>query len=396
VLGGAGLGLAVRAAFAARGLGDYAEDGGTALTPLLHGDLHAYWTAHPAMGDLSLLVRAPFAALAYLGDPTPLAFYRWGVLPCVASVALLGLWLARIARARGVDRLGQLLIVVLAVANPLTTSAIQQGHPEELLTASLCVGALVAACAQRCVLTGVLLGLALACKQWSVVAVLPVLFALERGRARTLLGALALAALVTAPEVLGAPATFLRNQLALAREHSVESSSWSWWWPLTPSSTRYLTYGGATHAVTLHRLPEALVQSLHSLIIVLDTALALLLARLRGLPLRRDDAFALLAAVLLLRCTLDTETMPYYHAALYLDLLAWDALSTRRLPLRALAGAALSWALFDRFTASFLGVWPSSLLYGAATALIAVALARSLALTATVMRPAARAGVKAA
>jgi hypothetical protein len=373
--------LSVRAAFSVTTLGDYSGDGGPALAALLKGNLHAFGQARPEMGDLSLLVRAPFAALAYLGHPTELSIYRWGVLPCVVSVAILGLWLARTARSRGVGPIGQLLIVALTVLNPLTSSAISLGHPEELLTASLCIGALVAALKQRTVLTMVLLGLALACKQWSVVAILPILFTLERGRIRTLLGAAALAAVVTVPELVSSPATYLRIQMSLALHHRSESSAWSWWWPFAPNGTRYVLVEGREVPVTLHRLPVALVESLHSLIIALDAVIAVIVARVRGLQLRRDDAFALMAVVMLLRCALDTETMPYYHAALFMDLLAWDAFTAERLPLRALSGAALSWVLFDRLTPSFLGVAPSSILYGVSAAIVLVLLLRTFLTT---------------
>lgn len=368
--------LSAHAAFSATALGDYPSDGGPPLAALLHGNLHAFGQARPAMGDLSLLLRAPFVALAYLGNPTALSIYRWGALPCVLSAALFGLWLAKIARARGIGLVSQLLIVALSVLNPLTSSAISLGHPEELLTASLCVGAVVAAVRQRSVLTMVLLGLALACKQWSVVTILPILFALERGRIRTLVGALALAAALTVPEVVGSPATYLRNQLFLAHEHLTESSAWSWWWPFGSNGTRYVLIEGARVPVMLHRFPRTLVESLHPLIIVLDAVIAVVIAQVRGLPLRRDDAFALMAVVLLLRCALDTHTMPYYHAALFLDLLAWDAFTAKRLPLRALSGAALSWMLFDRLTPSFLGVAPSSILYGISAGIVLILLLR--------------------
>jgi hypothetical protein len=378
--------LSVHATLSATTLGDYPSDGGPALAALLHGNLHSFGQARPAMGDLSLFLRAPFAALAYLGDPTALSIYRWGVLPCVLSVALLGLWLARIARSRGIGLIGQLPIVALSVLNPLTSSAISLGHPEELLTASLCVGALLAAVKQRTVLTVVLLGLALACKQWSVVTILPILFALERGRIRTLVGALALAAVITVPEVVGSPATYLRNQLFLTHEHLTESSAWSWWWPFGSNGTRYVLIEGTRVPVTLHRFPRALVESLHPLIIGLDALIAVIIARVRGLPLRRDDTFALMAVVLLLRCALDTHTMPYYHVALFLDLLAWDALTAKRLPLRALSGALLSWVLFDRLTPSFLGVAPSSILYGGSAAIVLVLLLRTLSTTSPTTR----------
>jgi hypothetical protein len=373
--------LCVHATLSATTLGDYPSDGGPALAALLHGNLCAFGQARPAMGDLSLLLRAPFAALAYLGSPTALSIYRCGVLPCVMSVALLGMWLTRIARSRGIGLGGQLLIVALSILNPLTNSAISLGHPEELLTASLCVGALVAAVKQRAVLTMVLLALALACKQWSVVTILPILFALERGRIRTLVGALALAIVITVPEVVGSPATYLRNQLFLAHEHLTESSAWSWWWPFGSNETRYVLIEGARVPVTLHRFPRALVESLHPLIISLDAVIAVIIARVRGLPLSRDDAFALMAVVLLLRCALDTHTMPYYHAALFLDLLAWDALTAKRLPLRALSGALLSWVLFDRLTPSFFGVAPSSILYGVSAAIVLALLLRTFITT---------------
>lgn len=369
--------ISAHLALSASTLGDYRGDGGPALAALMHGNLHAFSRAHPAMGDLSLLVRAPFAALAYLGRPTELDIYRWGVLPCVLSVAFLALWLARIARARGTGRVGQTAIVLVALVNPLVASAIELGHPEELMTASLAIGALVAALDCRLVLSAVLLGLALACKQWAVVTILPVLLALDRGRVRAFIGALSAAAIVTVPEVVGAPISYLQNQLFLAHGQGLAPSTYSWWWPPAPARTIHVLVEGSKVPVTGHRLPPAIARSLHALIITLDVVVAAIVARVRGLPLRRDDAFALMAVVMLLRCTLDTETMPYYHAALLLDLLAWDVFAGERLPLRALAGAAVSFVLFDRLTDVATGL--SSLIYGATTIVALILFVRVLA-----------------
>jgi hypothetical protein len=372
------LALSAYASFAVASLGDYPADGGPALAALLHGNLHAFARARAEMGALSLLMRAPFAALAYLGSPTEAHVYRWGVLPCVASVAVLGLWLAELARRRGTGAPGQWIIVILSLVNPLVYSAITMGHPEELMTASLCVGALVAALERRELLCVVLLGLALACKQWTVVAVLPILFALERGRLRALFGSLLLAAAVTLPEVLGGPASYLHNQLALSHEQELSPSSFSWWWPITPDVTRHLLVEGHAVAFTGHRLSRALGNVMHTLTIAIDGVVALLGARLARLPLRRDQAFALMAIVLLLRCATDTETMPYYHAALFLDLLAWDALSGARMPLRALAAAAVSYLLFERLVPGAIATSLSSLLYGATALVVLALLARVL------------------
>jgi hypothetical protein len=105
--------ISAHEAFSVTSVGDYPGDAGAAVAALIHGNLHALAQAHPAMGDLSLLLRAPFAALAYIGRPTELSVYRWGVVPCVISVAVLGLWLAGIARARGTGMVGQWAIVLV-------------------------------------------------------------------------------------------------------------------------------------------------------------------------------------------------------------------------------------------------------------------------------------------
>ncbi len=373
----AALAISFHAALSATTGGDYPGDGGPAIAALLHGNLHAFAQAQPEMGALSLLVRAPFAALAYIGRPTELSVYRWGVLPCMASVAVLALWLARLARARGTGPAGQWAIVLVALVNPLVASAIGLGHPEELLTGCLCVGALLAALQARSLLSMVLLGLALACKQWSVVAILPVLFALESGRMRALVGALALAAITTLPEVVGAPASYLHNQLSLARHQGRAPTEYSWWWLLGHSTTVGTASAGAGVPITERRLPLALVQSLRSLVVLVDVFVAALIARVRRLALRADDAFALMAVVLLLRCTLDTEAMAYYHAPLFFDLLAWDAMRGERIPIRALATTAIAYVLFDRLPASWIGA-PTNILYGACTAIGLILLGRTL------------------
>src|SRR5947209_17245359 len=53
----AALAASIYVALTVGGLGDYPGDGGPALTALLHGDLHAFAAAKPAMGAFALLVR---------------------------------------------------------------------------------------------------------------------------------------------------------------------------------------------------------------------------------------------------------------------------------------------------------------------------------------------------
>ena len=381
---------ATHLAFSVAELGDYPSDAGPAIMALLHGNLHAFAQARPMMGDVSLLARAPFAAIAYLGgSPTELSIYRWGALACVLSVAALALWLGAIARRRGTGPLGEWAILLVSLLNPLVSSALAAGHPEELLTASLCIGALVAALQRRWLLSTVLLGLAIATKQWMIVAVLPVVFALERDRLRALLGALALAVLVTVPEAIASPAAFGRNQLSVTHGSGRFVSLWSWWWPIAPHVTRHIAVEGHPLSVTFRSLPVALERMLRPLSVVVATAVALVAARTRRLPLGRDDAFALMSLVLLLRCTLNSETADYFHVSLLFSLVAWDALSGERFPVRALAGTAVAYLLFGDFAVAHLSFTLLSGLYGACTLAVAMLLARSLARRPrTVSRPA--------
>jgi glycosyl transferase family 87 len=328
-------------------LGDYPNDAGPALSGLAKGHLHAFLAARPAMGSLSLFVRAPFVALASAASASPLEVYRAGALPCVASLGLLAAWLARVAGARGTRGLGQVTIVLVAILNPLVRGALASGHPEELMTAGLCVGALVAACQGRASLTAVLLGLALCCKQWSVVAVLPVLLSLERRRLRALARATLVAAACTLPMLVASPGDFLANQLQLAHQRYLEPALNSWLWLLAPSVTKHLHVAGQPVTVHVARLTPTLVGLLHPLIIAIAIGLALAVWRRARGPIPPAEVFALTALIFVLRCALDTETMPYYHVALMLTVLAWEALRGGPLPARSLGGAVIAYLLFD-------------------------------------------------
>ena len=367
---GAALAASLYIALTATSLGDYPGDGGPAMTALLHGDLHAFAAAKPAMGVFALLIRLPFAALAYLGSPTELSIYRLGTFPCVASVGLLGVWFAGIARSRGTGLPGQIVIVAVAVFDPFVESAVQYGHPEELLTASLAIGAVVAAAQQRELLTVGLLGLALASKQWAVIAVFPVLAILAAHRLRTLASAAGIAIVVSLPAFVGSPGAFVASHLALVHEHYLEPSVYSWLFPLAPQVTVHLPGGLVHHGA---RLAPGLVGLLHPLIIGVAVAIAVGLARLARRGLTVDQIFAAAGLVFLLRCTLDTETMPYYHAPLLVTLLAWDVLRGDRLPLRALAAAAVGYVVFDRLTLYVVSADTAAWLY-CAFALAGVAL----------------------
>ena len=67
----------------------------------------------------------------------------------------------------------QVAALCLCALNPLTLHALEFGHPEELLGAVLCVWAVLLAQRGRAVSAGIVLGLAIANKEWALVASAP-------------------------------------------------------------------------------------------------------------------------------------------------------------------------------------------------------------------------------
>jgi Glycosyltransferase family 87 len=329
------------------GPGDYWFDGGPAITALAHGHLSAFLDAHPVMGPLSIILRAPFAALAGAGQ---LAEYRWGSFPCVLAVGLLGLYLAGIARRRGASTFAQAILVGLCIFNPLTFSALESGHPEDLLTTALAVAAVVVASEGRLRWAALLLGLAVATKQWAVIATLPVLMALPGAapstRIKVGLGAAAIALLVYLPGLLADPGAFFSSQSNAASTHAWVAS-WSVWYPFAGSVPGVVGFGPGAPGVPHSGGSELIGALAHPLIVglavVLPAALAL---RRRRFELGAADALGLLVLLALLRCALDPVNVTYYQLPVVLGVVALDALSTRGLPLRGVLAAAISLALW--------------------------------------------------
>jgi len=340
-------------AFANSAVGDFRIDGALAVHALARGDVGAYLSAQVMMGPFSTLVQAPFAAL---GGGEGLAAYQWACLPCLFAVGLLGLYLARIARRRGMSSLGCALVAILCLVNPLTFAAIETGHPEELLTAALAVAAVVVASEGRTWQAALLLGLAVASKQWAVMAILPVLMALPARRGRVALGAGAIVLALYLPGLVASPDAFFGAQQHAATTGRIVDP-WSVWYPLASVTTVTSTIGSTVYSADVHRVPAAIGSISHPLIVSAVFALPLALAwRRRRFGISATDAMALLALLALLRCALDPVSNIYYHAPLLLALIGWDALEGRRWPLRALTGTAFallfehwSWNLSSRF-----------------------------------------------
>src|SRR4051794_16464583 len=162
------------------------DDAGPPIEALAGGDVHGFFAEQPPMGSFSLLVRAPFAAAVRASgtDHASLFMYRAGAFACLLALALLAVWTAGAMVRRGQPRLGALLVAAALLAGPLSYAALKYGHPEELLGAALCVGGVLAAGRGRSAWAGLMLGCAIATKQWAILSVPVAIVAAPRGRVR--------------------------------------------------------------------------------------------------------------------------------------------------------------------------------------------------------------------
>jgi hypothetical protein len=340
LLGAAATAAGVFLALWPQAVADYARDAGPSLHPLVNGDLAAAFAHQPAMGWFAIFFRAPFAVFAR--NASQLAEYHAGSVPCVLVLAALGVWLATRMRHDGARLVACALVLALAVLGPMNWHALHAGHPEELLGAALCVAAVLAAASGRSPLAaGVLLGLALATKQWAVLAAGPALLAAPRGRGRIAVAAIAVAAPLTLVPVLAgshglaSPAGTVYGATSTVMPASI-------WWPL--GHARELHVAGVN--IEVRSIPQSLANLTHPLIVALGVLLPLaLLARRRRVPVARDTALTLLALLFLLRCVLDPMTVGYYHVPLLVSLLALEALERRPPPLLTLISSAVLWLL---------------------------------------------------
>lgn len=335
------------------GLGDYPHDAAGAVDALAGGHVLRALTVHPQplMGPIAILARAPFVAVGHWLGAGSLASYRLGAIPCLVAAGLVGVVLPRTFSPASRRGAVSILVVLLAVASPAATSAVELGHPEEVLCAALSVLAVVAAMRGRVVATAVLLGLALATKQWAVIALPPAVLAVGRPyRWRVAAAAAGLAALLTLPQALADPSGF-----ASVSQHAATSTNdtfvQSWWY------------------LFAHTLPGWLARSTHPAIVLAAFPLTVIAYR-RGL--RAEDALPLLALLFLVRCVFDPVDNYYYHLPLLMALLAWDVKMLRRLPYATLA-ATLSLIVTNSFlegtaASAFYLLWTASL----AVALVAV------------------------
>ena len=316
---------------------DYFTDASFAIDELARGNLAGFAQNPALMGDFSLFLRAPFVWLVFEQHLT--VVYLVGALPCLAAVAALGWYLRSRMLALGRPALAALLVGLLAVLNPGTLRALHWGHPEEFLAGALCVGAIIAATRRRSLLAGLLLGLAVATKQWAVIAVIPTLLAACDHRIRLLLVSGAVAGAIALPNLLLAPQSVVGMHTSLAQAQPVASPPNVWWpisTPRTAAERRESSKGFGA------KIPAWAATLSHPLIVLLAVPLGWLFWRRRA-QLAAHDVLGLFALLMLARCFLDPWNIDYYHAPFLLALLSWEALARDGWPRMTLfAGVALT------------------------------------------------------
>ena len=312
------------------GFSDFDNEAAPAYAALRGGDLAGFFSQLPAYGG-SLVLRAPSLVLTDLLGGGADGALRATALPCLLAAAVFGVVLF------GVQDRGPAAWLTLAVAtlNPLTVRALDVGHPEELLGAVLCAGAVLAAMRDRPVAAGVLLGLAIGNKAWALLAIGPVALALSRGLGRAALAAGVATALVWGPVILAtttaahpAPVTGAIFQ------------PWQIWWFLGEHGHEVRGLAGQIKE-GYRAAPGWLSPLPHPLIIVVGAAASLAAAFVRGRTPR--DGLLLLGLLLFMRGWLDPWNTAYYALPAAMALLAWEA-TGRRMPAATIAFTALTWA----------------------------------------------------
>ncbi len=374
---------------------DYEIEAKPAFDALTHGHVLEFLRLAPAYGG-SLVERAPFALLPGLWGGGQLAVYRMVAFPCLLAGAAFAVWLCAQMRRAGRPALWRAAAVGVCVANPMTLQALELGHPEELLGACMCAAAVLAAARGRALWAGVLLGLAIANKEWALLAAGPVLLALpdlRRARLACLAAACATGAAVLAPLALagGAFSTVLGKAAVTSTTASFPIfQPWQVWWFLGRHAGLVIQEGTPLPGYRVG--PAWTGEIAHPLIVAagLAAAATLWLVRRRSsgagnVPL--GDALLLLALVLLARCVLDTWDTGYYMLPFSIALLTWETIGEGRFPIVTLAGVLAPWFVMGQLFADHTNpdleafiflIWTLPLMAGLALRLYAPGLAVGL------------------
>jgi Glycosyltransferase family 87 len=332
------------------GWNDYENEALPAVTALVHGHLGDFLRLAPAYGG-SLVERAPFALLPGLWGGGDLAVYRMLALPCLVAAGVLGVWLVARMRAEDRPRLARGVALGLCVANPVMLPALELGHAEEVLGACLVVGAVLFASDEagrsRPLVAGAALGLAVANKQWALLAVGPVLLAVPPGlRLRCLAMAAAVVGVLLAPLLLFSSSFVASTKAVASPGASPIFQPWQAWWFLGHHGA--LVHGLYGTPKPGYRVAPQWMGTVARPLVVLCGAVIAAALWLRRRRLSESNALLTLTVVLLLRCMLDTWDVVYYTVPFVMALLVWEVRTfAQRPPVMSLLTAAVVWVNFE-------------------------------------------------
>jgi hypothetical protein len=337
---------------------DFEWQASPALDALTRGDLHEASVNFPLEGAFALWIRLPFNLLFFHADVR--VVYLMTSLPCIAVFAVALLWLGRRMKSAGVPEMTVTTLIALAAVNTAVVRAIHWGHPEDLLTVGLLLAAALAAPRWHWAWTALVLGLALASKQWAALGVLPILFSAPLpalGRVKLLAVAALTAALLTLPFAITSPARIKDVTLAGGNPDAFwhRGQDTGGVTHITPANViwpfaerRFETRGG--YAARAGFVANWVVTLFHLLALFAVVPICWLVARRpRAGP---EEWLGALAAIFLLRSLLDPLDFDYHHVAAIVFLAAWEGLALRRAPLvTAFAVTAIG--------VIFLQTWPA-------------------------------------
>jgi hypothetical protein len=310
----------------------------------------------------AVVLQFPLIFVAHVIGLDEAGTWRFLSAASISALALAVISFLPLLRAGSTPRGAGRVAVALAVASPGAYWALRIGHPEEVLTVALLLGAVSAAAGERAVLTGLLVGMA-AGKAWPLVAALPVFGLLLPDGRRILRAGITTAGVMA---VLYLPAVLHHAEsvevLATLGENTIFNVGQVWWWFGAPIPLDTV----ALQTVPQPRVGPAWTGDLsHPLILGVGTALGLLWClsrasapdgRLSFAGLRADHrgrsrqeaaylagaALLAMAGILYARCYLDTWNVPYYLTA-GLVLGALGEVLIGRWPVISLVAAGLMW-----------------------------------------------------
>lgn len=329
-------------AIATPGPGDYttrdalnADNSAPVIDALIEGDLGRAIDVQPVVGPLSIVLRLPFAALgrAFGGEAGEYAF---GAAACLWILAILAAALALRAHRASRERLTGPVVLLLLVANPATISAIDVGHPEDLVAAAFATASIFLAARNHAALTGLALALAVAAKPWAALAGPVALLVLDTGHRRTIVAGALATALLLLPPMLSNPDRMREGTRVLTEQPRVYAASA--WWPLADE------HPAPPGVERPYVMPGDLTRSAgQTAIFALTLALSLAYLRRRR-EIGLEAGLALLAGLMLARCVLDPLNMYYYGVSFLVALVAWETHVRRGIPVVSIAASIALWA----------------------------------------------------